>query len=698
VFNQAYADHILKVCSGEPKRTLQSVNAPLPLTTAQTVEIKAILSILASLFLLIPYCYIPGAFIVFMVQEKSCKSKHLQLVSGVDVRSYWISNYAFDASVFLLLTLLVMAVFMFYGSDSAEVFVGDLESFFCTMALTFGYGLSILPFAYLCSRRFNNHSSAQIAVIGIGFVTGFVFVMAYFIMISIESTEELAKTLRPIFRIFPGYNVGDGFIQMANAFWERRIQGTDSGRPFSWEVAGKPVLLLYGLAPIYFLILLILEYSGDGSAGGKIGWVIRSAKSSWERLILRCNGVHADCSLDDGLKEGTRDEDVEGERIFVYENIDQLKHSAPIVYQDLWKIYPPSVGLFGTMAAFVRGHIYMICCLLRKSSAERRTVILKERRRVLLPKRAVRGVTTCIQEGETFALLGANGAGKSTSLNAITGDISATKGKVFVAGYCVTGSNDDYDVTNARKHLGYCPQIDPLLELMTPRETLAMFGQIRGIPLEILNGHVEKLLEFLLLSTHAEKTCENLSGGNKRKLSLGIALIGDPTVLLIDESSSGLDPVAKRRMWSLISRAAKNRSIILTTHQMEEAEALCTRAGIMGNGELLCLGSVQHLKSKYLDGYTIDMFCGSTSSETDRDALVSELLENSLPGSLLAERHGRFLRFDVPTLPSLGLGYTFRRLQALKGSCSFPLENYSISQCSLEQVFIKLTKQNNFVD
>jgi hypothetical protein len=119
----------------------------------------------ASLFLLIPYCYIPGAFIVFTVQEKSCKSKHLQLVSGVDVRSYWISNYAFDASVFLLLTLLVMAVFMFYGSDSAEVFVGDLESFFCTMALTFGYGLSILPFAYLCSRRFNNHSSAQIAVI-----------------------------------------------------------------------------------------------------------------------------------------------------------------------------------------------------------------------------------------------------------------------------------------------------------------------------------------------------------------------------------------------------------------------------------------------------------------------------------------------------------------------------------------------------
>lgn len=92
------------------------------------------------------------------------------------------------------------------------------------------------------------------------------------------------------------------------------------------------------------------------------------------------------------------------------------------------------------------------------------------------------------------------------------------------------------------------------------------------------------------------------------------------------------------------------------------------------------------------------MFCGSTSSETDRDALVSELLENSLPGSLLAERHGRFLRFDVPKLPSLGLGHTFRRLQALKGSCSFPLENYSISQCSLEQVFIKLTKQNNFVD
>jgi ATP-binding cassette subfamily A (ABC1) protein 3 len=105
------------------------------------------------MFILIPYCYIPGAFIVFLVKERTCKSKHLQLVSGVSMGSYWIAHYIWDVTLFAILTACVMIIFLIYSvDDAAAVFVGDVESFFCTMVLTFGYGLSVLPFSYLLAR------------------------------------------------------------------------------------------------------------------------------------------------------------------------------------------------------------------------------------------------------------------------------------------------------------------------------------------------------------------------------------------------------------------------------------------------------------------------------------------------------------------------------------------------------------------
>ena len=159
-YYQHYLEFLFKRCTGRKSVRLVSQNHPLPLTTQQSLEIKTMLSVLASMFILIPYCLIPGAFVVFLVREKSCKSKHLQLVSGTDLTAYWVSSYLYDVSRFILLTLIIMMVFMIYGRDAAQVFVGTTEAFFCTVLLTLGYGLSILPFAYLLARRFDNHSSA----------------------------------------------------------------------------------------------------------------------------------------------------------------------------------------------------------------------------------------------------------------------------------------------------------------------------------------------------------------------------------------------------------------------------------------------------------------------------------------------------------------------------------------------------------
>jgi ATP-binding cassette subfamily A (ABC1) protein 3 len=303
-------------------------------------------------------------------------------------------------------------------------------------------------------------------------------------------------------------------------------------------------------------------------------------------------------------------------------------------------------------------------------------------------------LTTCVKEGETLGLLGANGAGKTTTLGVLTGDIAATGGQAFVASHDISGVVPG-GVAAARKNIGFCPQTDPLLDLMTGRETLTMFAKLRGIPNVKVAEVVDILIDRLTLRPHADKNADSYSGGNKRKLSLGIAaLVGDGGVLLVDECSSGLDPLARKKLWGLIEQLSLKRSVILTTHSMEEAEALCTRIGIMSRGRLVAIGSVQHLKTKYLDGYTIDINCSSNTPEHIVSATIADVLETVVPGSRLSEHHGRFLKFDVPRVSALGLGTTFKRLQELKASGDF-VENYSISQCSLEQVFIKLVNEHD---
>jgi len=315
--------------------------------------------------------------------------------------------------------------------------------------------------------------------------------------------------------------------------------------------------------------------------------------------------------------------------------------------------------------------------------------------------------------------LGVNGAGKTTTLSVLTGDTNPTAGDAYVAGHDVTGQTPG-GVEEARKSIGFCPQTNPLLDLMTGWDTLLMFGKLRGIPSDRLEETVNDLISALTLTPHAHKPSCSYSGGNKRKLSLGIAIIGDPDVLFIDEASSGMDPVSRRKMWELLANVAERRSVILTTHSMEEAEALCTRVAIMTSGRMRCLGSVQHLKNRFVGGYVLDMQCemmrggdgeGRKEEEEIVDKVQAYILNVALKGvSVLTERHGPFLRFDVCSNKqedeekheeelmkeekggAITLGVIFRTLESMKVDERFRIVDYSVSQCTLEQVFLSLAK------
>jgi ABC-type lipopolysaccharide export system ATPase subunit len=299
------------------------------------------------------------------------------------------------------------------------------------------------------------------------------------------------------------------------------------------------LVLLYGLAPAYFAILLLLEYSQDGGSGGILGRALRVVRGAYNWTLLRCYGVkkvNGMLLLDDGLNDKhEKDDDVTKEELDVLSRVD-LQHTTPVVLRSLWKIYPPSTGAIGLIGKmFCRcGQFY------RKldSTAD-------DDNKASLPRRAVRGLTIAVEQGETFGLLGSNGAGKSTTLGILTGDIAPTGGEAYIAGHDISGAVSG-GVAKARQNIGCCPQTDPLLDLMTGRETLTMFARLRGVPDDCVGALVERLLHLLTLDPHADKNSDSYSGGNKRKLSLGVAaLVGNGGVLLIDESSSGLDPGAR---------------------------------------------------------------------------------------------------------------------------------------------------------
>ncbi|RLN45763.1 hypothetical protein BBJ28_00008383, partial [Nothophytophthora sp. Chile5] len=188
-----------------------------------------------------------------------------------------------------------------------------------------------------------------------------------------------------------------------------------------------------------------------------------------------------------------------------------------------------------------------------------------------------------------------------------------TNGFVTLGGYDLSQQRD-----KARTVVGYCPQFDSLHDLLTVEEQLELYARLKGIPSKHVKDAVDQKIQEVGLTEYRTKLTRGLSGGNKRKLSTAIALMGSPRIIFLDEPSTGVDPSSRRKMWDVIASvcASKESCVVLTTHSMEECEALCTRVGILVDGKLKCLGSVEHLKQKFGRGYIVEVKLREPSSPT----------------------------------------------------------------------------------
>ncbi|XP_029639515.1 uncharacterized protein LOC115214454 [Octopus sinensis] len=303
---------------------------------------------------------------------------------------------------------------------------------------------------------------------------------------------------------------------------------------------------------------------------------------------------------------------------------------------------------------------------------------------------AVNQISLGIKEGECFGLLGVNGAGKTTTFKILTGQLSASSGDVFIKDESLSKNK-----RNARKLMGYCPQEDALDYFLTGRELLWYHARIRGIPKSEINAILCQLINTLNLENCANKLIGTYSGGMKRKLSFAIALLGEPPIVLLDEPTAGMDPAAKRLVWNCILKAtSKGQSVVLTSHSMQECDVLCNRLCIMVNGQFKCIGSPQHLKNKFSKGYSLSINLKEILSDSSN--LDKYVFEN-FPGSEKKDSHNTTLQYSIPKNTSK-VANIFEVLE--KGKNLFAIQDYAVSQTTLDMVFLGFTKEqtDGFVD
>ena len=209
--------------------------------------------------------------------------------------------------------------------------------------------------------------------------------------------------------------------------------------------------------------------------------------------------------------------------------------------------------------------------------------------------KAVNGLNLEIRKGEMFGFLGPNGAGKTTTINMLCGLLEPTAGTAFVAGYDVTK-----DTNKMQAHIGVCPQEAAVFKFLTGRENIELLGTLHGVEKGVLRERTTSLLTEADFTEAAKRRTKGYSGGMMRQLNLLMALISDPEIVFLDEPTVGMDARARRRTWEYIgSFKDQGKTVILTTHYIEEAEALSDRVGIIDYGELIALGTPKELMQKH---------------------------------------------------------------------------------------------------
>ena len=418
------------------------------------------------------------------------------------------------------------------------------------------YGPPMIAVTYVLSFLFDSESGAQNGIILLNFLLGALGSTVILLLRSLDNMKSAAKILQYILSLLPSFDFNFGYSMLLNKIMIYLVDYPDDWYFFEDNILLKKFNLLLSniifLAAgfvVYTIILVFIEF-----------FSYYSGKVDDSKLTTEVN----DSQVLNEIEIANNESEIIG---VTDENGQSNKVEYAIRIKNLKKDY--STGMCSK------------------------------------PTTAIKNMSFCVQHGECFGLLGLNGAGKTTTFKCITQELSPTHGKIYI-----NGRDMRNNFSELSSIFGYCPQFDAIFEYMTVYENLEFYGKIKGIKEEYLDKVVNAMIEEMSLGEFTTKIAGKLSGGNKRKLSVAVSFLCSPPIVLLDEPSTGMDPEARRFMWSVIhkiSTKGKKASVIMTTHSMDEAETLCKRMAIMVNGEFVCLGRSGQIKEKYGYGYEVEV-------------------------------------------------------------------------------------------
>ncbi|KAH8487102.1 hypothetical protein H0E87_025902 [Populus deltoides] len=314
------------------------------------------------------------------------------------------------------------------------------------------------------------------------------------------------------------------------------------------------------------------------------------------------------------------------------------------------------------------------------------------------PYHAVRDLWVNFTKDQLFCLLGPNGAGKTTTINCLTGITPVTGGDALVYGHSVRST---VGMSGIRKIIGVCPQFDILWDALSGEEHLELFASIKGLPPASIKSVAQESLAQVKLTESAKVRARSYSGGMRRRLSVAISLLGDPKLIILDEPTTGMDPISRRHVWDIIQNTKKGRAIVLTTHSMEEADILSDRIGIMAKGRLRCIGNSIRLKSKFGTGFIANVRFGDTNgghtparTPVDTSSVHHEAVKKFFKSHLdvtPTDETRSFLTFVIPHDKESVLKNFFAELQARQRE--FNVSDIQLGLATLEEVFLNIAKQ-----
>ena len=302
-------------------------------------------------------------------------------------------------------------------------------------------------------------------------------------------------------------------------------------------------------------------------------------------------------------------------------------------------------------------------------------------------KVAVKGLSLNMYEDQITVLLGHNGAGKTTTMSMLTGMFPPSSGTALING-CDIRTN----MKGVRSSLGLCPQHNVLFNELTVAEHITFFSSLKGIKDKDIDHEIKKYVELLELQNKENAQAHTLSGGMKRKLSIGVALCGNSKVVLCDEPTSGMDPSARRALWDLLQKEKKGRTILLSTHFMDEADILGDRIAIMADGELKACGTPFFLKKQFGVGYRL--VCVK-KSDCDTSKLT-ELIGKYIPNIQIETDIGSELSYVLNDQFVHVFQEMLQDLEEHTEECG--ISSYGISLTTLDEVFMRIGCDSSILD